>query len=65
MTLSTVVKRPSAFLPVAMSITALIVVLGGVAMFGAARETEEGAAAHLWQLLIAGQFPVVAFFGIR
>ncbi|GAB2547472.1 hypothetical protein [Rhodanobacter koreensis] len=65
MTLSAVMKRPSAFLPVAMSIAALIVVLGDVAMFGVAREADEGAAAHLWQLLIAGQFPVVAFFAIR
>ena len=65
MTLSTVMKRPSAFLPVAMSIAALILVLGDVAMFGAVREADEGTAAHLWQLLIAGQFPVAAFFAIR
>ncbi|MGH8160430.1 MAG: hypothetical protein ACREPQ_20160 [Rhodanobacter sp.] len=65
MILSSVMKRPSAFLPVAMSIAALIVVLGHVAMFGAAREADEGTAAHLWQLLIAGQCPVVAFFAIK
>lgn len=65
MTLSTAMKRPSAFLPVGMSIAALIVVLGDVAMFGAVRDVDEGAAAHLWQLLIAGQIPVVAFFAIR
>lgn len=65
MILSTAMRRPSAFLPVAMSIAALIVVLGHIAMFGAAREADEGAAAHLWQLLIAGQVPVVAFFAIR
>ena len=58
-------KRPSAFLPVAMSLAALAVVLGHVAMFGAAREVDEGTAAHVWQLLMAGQIPIMAFFAIK
>lgn len=58
-------KRPSAFLPMAMSLTALAVVLGHIAMFGAAREADEGATAHIWQLLMAGQMPVLAFFAIK
>jgi hypothetical protein len=48
-----------------MSIAAIVVVLVHVAMFGAAREVDEGAAAHLWQLLIAGQVPLVVYFAIR
>jgi hypothetical protein len=58
-------KKPSALLPLAMSFAALAVVLGHVAMFGAAREADEGTAAHLWQILMAGQLPVVAFFAIK
>ena len=58
-------KRPSAFIPVAMSIAALAVVIGYAAIFGTARQPDEGTAAHLWQLLMAGQLPVVAFFAIR
>lgn len=58
-------KRPSAFLPVAMSLVALVVVLAHVAIFGAAREADEGAAAHLWQLLMAAQLPLLVFFAIR
>ena len=58
-------KRPSAFLPVVMSVAALILVLVSVALFGAARDADEGATAHLWQLLVAGQLPVVAFFAIK
>jgi hypothetical protein len=58
-------KRPSALVPVAMSLTALAIVLGYLAMYGAARQADEGAAAHLWQLLMAGQLPVIAFFAIR
>jgi hypothetical protein len=60
-----ILKRPSAFLPLAMSLTALAVVLGHIAMYGAAREADEGAAAHIWQLLMAGQMPVLAFFAIK
>lgn len=67
----TVVKKPSAFLPLAMSVTALALV-GGAYVFGLAtghgglvREPDEGAIAHLWQLLMAGQLPVLAFFAIK
>ncbi len=58
-------KRPSAFLPVAMSLAALAVVLGHVALFGAARQADEGAAAHVFQLLMAAQVPILAFFAIK
>lgn len=30
-----------------------------------AREADEGAAAHIWQLLMAGQLPLVAFYAVR
>jgi hypothetical protein len=58
-------KRPSAFLPVAMSLAALATVLGHVALFGAAREADEGTAAHVWQLLMVAQVPIMAFFAIK
>jgi hypothetical protein len=62
---STLFKRPSALLPVAMSITALAIVIGYAVKFGVARQSDEGAAAHLWQLLMAGQVPIVAFFLVK
>ena len=65
MTLPTMFKRPSALIPLAMSALALAVVLFYVLIFGVARGTDEGAVAHMWQLLIAGQLPVVAFFAIK
>jgi hypothetical protein len=34
-------------------------------MFGVVREADEGAAAHLWQLLMAGQLPIIAFFALK
>jgi hypothetical protein len=48
-----------------MSFAALATVLVHIGMFGAAREADEGTAAHIWQLLMAGQVPVVAFFAIK
>jgi hypothetical protein len=65
MTIPTMLKKPSAFLPVTMSLAALAVVLVHIAVFGAAREADEGAAAHLWQLLMAAQLPLLVFFAIR
>ena len=55
-------KHPSAFLPVVMSLAGLALVLGHVAIYGVTREADEGTAAHLWQLLMAGQMPVFWYF---
>lgn len=65
MSVPAIIKQPSAFLPVVMSLVALAVVLGHVVMFGAAREADEGTAAHIFQLLMAAQVPIVAFFAVR
>jgi len=59
------IRRPSAFLPVAMSTAALALLVGYILMFGTARQQDEGTAAHLWQLLMAGQVPVIGYFAIR
>jgi len=58
-------KQASALIPIGMSLSALATVLIHVALYGAAREADEGTAAHLWQLLMAGQLPVVAFFAVK
>ena len=67
MTLPVSFKRPSAFLPLAMSVAALVLVLGHVAVVGvaAARQPDEGAIAHIFQLLLVAQVPLVAFFAIK
>lgn len=62
MSVPAVLKRPSAWLPVVMSVTALATVLGSLALFGVHRDADEGAAAHVWQLLMAFQAPIVAWF---
>jgi len=58
-------KKPSAFLPVVMSLLALSLVLGHIALVGTARQEDEGTAAHLWQLLMVLQVPIIAFFALR
>jgi len=58
-------KHPSAFLPVAMSLGALATVLAFIALHGTAPQADEGAAAHTWQLLMAAQAPIVLFFAIK
>ena len=65
MTSLTVLKHPSAFLPVAMSLGALATVLIFVALHGTAPQADEGAAAHVWQLLMAAQVPIVIFFAVK
>jgi hypothetical protein len=61
----TMLKHPSAFFPVAMSLGALTAVLTFLAVHGPAPQADEGAAAHIWQILMAAQLPIVAVFAIR
>ena len=59
-------KKPSAWIPVAMSLAALALVLGYLAIYGAGtRSGDEGAAAHTWQVLMAGQLPIIGYFALR
>jgi hypothetical protein len=58
-------KHPSAFLPVTLSLAALATALMYAALHGTAPQADEGAAAHIWQLLMAAQAPIVLFFAIK
>ena len=49
-----------------MSMAALALLLGSLAAgTNAVRESDEGAIAHIWQLLMAGQLPLIAYFAMR
>ena len=48
-----------------MSFAALALVLGHAAMFGVVHEEDEGTAAHIFQILMVGQLPFVAFFAAK
>ena len=62
---NSILRHPSAFLPISMSLVALALVLGYVALFGVVHEADEGAAAHIWQLLMVAQIPFVVFFTFK
>ena len=61
----TTIKLPSAFLPMAMSLAALALVIIHVALYGVTHEADEGTPAHIFQLLMIAQVPIVAYFMIR
>jgi hypothetical protein len=58
-------KKPSGFVPIAMSLAALGIVMGHAAIYGIVHEADEGAAAHIFQILIVAQVPIVAYFAIK
>lgn len=60
----TLLKRPSAWIPLVMSLAALTLVLVNLALFGIAYQADEGAVAHIWQLLMAGQLIFTAYFAV-
>jgi hypothetical protein len=58
-------RSTSAVAPVVMSLAALALVLIHVARYGLVHEADEGTSAHLFQLLMVLQVPVIAFFAIK
>lgn len=58
-------RRPSAFVPLAMSLAALGLVVWYVASFGVVGgQHDEGAAARVFQVLMLAQLPIVAYFAL-
>jgi hypothetical protein len=67
---SAMLHRPSAWLPLGMSITALTMVLVTLAVGLAhggrvTRDPDEGDIAHIWQLLMTVQMPIILFFAVK
>ena len=65
-----VMRRPSAYLPVAMSLFCLVMVLGGIGVGLAqggqiVRDKDEGSMAHIFQILMTVQMPIVLFFAVK
>jgi hypothetical protein len=63
-------RRPSAWLPLSMSLSALTMVVVSLAIGLAqggkvTRDPDEGAIAHIWQLRMTVQMPIVLFFAIK
>jgi hypothetical protein len=65
MTFPEVLKRPGAYVPIAISLAALAVVLVRIAVAGTAPDADEGTAAHVWQVLMAAQVLATGSFIAR
>lgn len=64
-TMLTLLGRPSGFIPVAISAMLLTLIIDRVARFGTLYQPDEGAGAHLFQILMPVQFLIMLFFAIR
>ncbi len=62
MTFACTVRKPSAFLPMAMSTAVILMEALVLATVGVTHPEDEGTPAHLFQLLMGGQLPIIAFF---
>jgi hypothetical protein len=58
-------NKPSALIPAVMSVAAIVLFGIQFATHGMKFERAEGAVALLYQLLVVGQLPVIAFFAFR
>jgi hypothetical protein len=60
-------RKPSAWLPLLMSAAALLLLIGSLTMNGVPQEVvrDENTPARIFQLLMAGQLPIIIYFGYR
>ena len=59
-------KELSAWVPIAMSVSVMAMFVGFFVLAGPpSPEPDEGIAAHIFQLLMAGQIPIIAFFALK
>ncbi len=61
----TMFRNASAAIPLGMSAGAFIALLIHIIGIGADPAADEGTAAHLFQILLAGQAPFVAWFALK
>jgi hypothetical protein len=59
------VKRASAFFPIAMSLAAFLLVLGHAISYGMSNKTDEGSAADIFQILLGLQVPLVLYLAYK
>jgi hypothetical protein len=58
-------KQPTAWIPIAMSLFALAMIVVYVAIFGIVQNEDEGTPARLFQLIMLGQLPIAGYFAIK
>lgn len=65
MTFATLLRQPSAIIPLLMSCGAFLLIVGVLATVGATHQPDEGTPARVFQLLILLQVPVAALFALK
>ena len=64
--MNSLIKKPSAWLPIVISLTALAFLLGYLAIFGIAEsQGDEGAPACIFQMLMLTQALIAVFFTVK
>ncbi len=64
MTFTALLRRPLAILPLAMSGAAFLLIIGVLATVGVTHPQDEGTPAHIFQLLMLLQVPLIAMFAV-
>ena len=62
---NSLLRQPSAWIPFVMSLVALMMILGYVTIFGIVYHQDEGAPAHIFQLIMLAQLPIAAYFAFQ
>ncbi|MBV9241403.1 MAG: hypothetical protein JO314_05275 [Acidobacteria bacterium] len=60
-----ILNRPSSIIPIGMSALMIAVILWHFVRFGLVHQTDEGTAAHIFQILMPLQIPVIGCFAVR
>ena len=63
--MNSIIKNPSAWIPIAMSLSMLAYIISYIMIFGIVYHEDEGTPAHLFQLWLVLEVLMVAFFAIK
>lgn len=59
------IRRPIAWIPIAMSLATLVMVVAAIGLSGTTRQEDEGAPAHIFQIWLILEMLLVAAFAIE
>lgn len=65
MTFTSLLKQPGAIIPLVMSCAAFLLIIAVLSTVGITYQEDEGTPARIFQLLIALQVPIIAFFALK
>lgn len=63
--MSSIIKKPSAWIPIVIPLIFLAYLVIYIAIFGIVREEDEGTGAHLFQLWLVLEPLMIGFFAIK